>query len=143
MRPSRAGGRPGEANPDFLNARLFAEETLAPFRDVFREHSGPFLLQFPPAPRSLRIAPPVFAAKLERFLAELPRDFRYAVELRDPALLTDDYRRPGHARIAQSQLVTAMPMRGGAGGRSRSTRRSPLPCSACCYRRDDLCERRL
>ena len=111
-RPSRAGGRPGEANPDFFNARLFADETLAPFREVFREHTGPFLLQFPPAPRSLRMAPPAFAERLERFLGELPTDFRYAVELRDPALLTDAYRRAlaAHGAAHVYNYVTAMPM---------------------------------
>ncbi|MEO8349694.1 MAG: DUF72 domain-containing protein [Acidobacteriota bacterium] len=111
-RPSRAGGRPGEANPDFLNARLFADETLAPFRDVFREHTGPFVLQFPPAPRAVRLAPPVFAEKLERFLGELPSDFLYAVELRDPTLLTADYRAAlaAHGAAHVYNYVTAMPM---------------------------------
>jgi uncharacterized protein YecE (DUF72 family) len=111
-RPSRAGGRPGESNPDFLNARLFADEILGPFRDVFCEHTGPFLLQFPPAPRALRIPPPAFAERLERFLADLPRDFRYAVELRDPALLTSDYREAlaAHGAAHVYNYVTAMPM---------------------------------
>ena len=111
-RPSRAGGRPGEANPDFLNARLFADETLAPFRAVFREHTGPFLLQFPPAPRAVRLAPPAFAERLERFLRELPTDFRYAVELRDPTLLTADYRAAlaAHGAAHVYNYVTAMPM---------------------------------
>jgi uncharacterized protein YecE (DUF72 family) len=111
-RPSRAGGRPGEANPDFLNARLFADETLAPFREVFREHTGPFLLQFPPAPRALKLPPPVFAERLERFLADLPKDFRYAVELRDPELLTANYRAAlaAHGAAHVYNYVTAMPM---------------------------------
>ncbi|MDQ5857417.1 MAG: DUF72 domain-containing protein [Acidobacteriota bacterium] len=111
-RPSRSGGPPGEANPDFLNARLFADETLGPFRDVFREHTGPFVLQFPPAPRSVRMAPPAFAEKLERFLADLPTDFRYAVELRDPALLTANYRDAlaAHGVAHVYNYVTAMPM---------------------------------
>lgn len=111
-RPTRAGGRPGEANPDFLNARLFADETLAPFRSVFREHTGPFLLQFPPAPRSWKLAPPLFAERLERFLSELPPDFRYAVELRDPELLTADYRTAlsAHGVAHVYNYVTAMPM---------------------------------
>jgi uncharacterized protein YecE (DUF72 family) len=111
-RPARSGGRPGEANPDFLNARLFVDEMLGPFGEVFREHTGLFLLQFPPAPRSLTMAPPVFAARLERFLADLPTDFRYAVELRDPALLTDEYRRAlaAHGAAHVYNYVTAMPM---------------------------------
>lgn len=111
-RPSRAGGGPGEANPDFLNARLFADETIAPFREVFREHTGPFLLQFPPAPRAVRLTPPAFAEKLERFLSDLPTDFRYAVELRDPTLLTADYRKAlaAHGAAHVYNYVTAMPM---------------------------------
>ncbi len=110
--PSRSGGRPGEANPDFLNAQLFADETLAPFREVFREHTGPFLIQFPPAPRAVRMAPPAFAEKLGRFLADLPTDFHYAVELRDPALFTADYREAlsAHGVAHVYNYVTAMPM---------------------------------
>jgi uncharacterized protein YecE (DUF72 family) len=97
-----------------LNARLFEDEMLEPFGEVFREHTGPFILQFPPAPRSLRMPAPAFAAKLERFLADLPKDFRYAVELRDPALLTSDYGAAlaAHGAAHVYNYVTAMPMPG-------------------------------
>jgi uncharacterized protein YecE (DUF72 family) len=110
--PARSGGRSGEANPEFLNARLFEDETIAPFREVFREHTGPFILQFPPAPRSLRIAGPAFADRLGRFLGDLPKDFRYVVELRDPALLTREYRDAlaAHGAAHVYNYVTAMPM---------------------------------
>jgi uncharacterized protein YecE (DUF72 family) len=113
-RPARSGGRPGEPNPEFLNARLFEDEMLAPFLEVFREHAGPFILQFPPAPRSLRMPAPAFAEKLESFLADLPKDFRYAVELRDPTLLTSDYRDAlaAHGAAHVYNYVTAMPMPG-------------------------------
>ncbi len=105
---------PGQraANPDFLRPERFLEEMVQPFRSAFAEHAGPFLLQFPPAGAERRDQPAAFAAKLGRFLAALPRDFRYAVELRDPALLTADYR----AVLAQAgaghvyNYVTAMPM---------------------------------
>jgi uncharacterized protein YecE (DUF72 family) len=112
VRPARAGGSRAEPNPDFLNATLFEDEMLGPFREVFRDHAGPFLLQFPPAPRSLRVAPPVFAEKLERFLSSLPKDFRYTVELRDPTLLTADYGRAlaAHGVAHVYNYVTAMPM---------------------------------
>jgi uncharacterized protein YecE (DUF72 family) len=110
--PARSGGRSGQPNPEFLNARLFEDETIAPFREVFRDHTGPFILQFPPAPRSLRIAGPAFAERLERFLGELPKNFRYAVELRDPALLTREYRDAlaAHGAAHVYNYVTAMPM---------------------------------
>lgn len=112
VRPARSGGARNEPNPDFLNARLFEDEVLGPFREVFFEHTGPFVLQFPPAPASLRPRPEEFAAKLERFLGALPRDFRYAIELRDPRLLTTEYRDAlaAHGAAHVHNYVTAMPM---------------------------------
>lgn len=108
---SRAAGR--GANPDFLNPRLFVDEMIGPFGEVFREHTGPFVLQFPPAPASLSPRPSEFAEKLDRFLGALPpAAFRYAVELRDASLLTPEYRgvlaRHGAAHVLN--YVTAMPM---------------------------------
>jgi len=100
------------ANPDFLEPRKFLDEVIAPFREVFAGHAGPFILQFPPSSLSRRLSPEPFAAKLERFLSALPRDFRYAVELRDPALLSESYRRAlastGAAHVYN--YVTRMPM---------------------------------
>ncbi len=103
-----------EPNPDFLNARRFEEEMLLPFREEFAEHTGPFLLQFPPAPRETRLAPGAFAAALDRFLDELPREFHYGVELRDPALLTTEYRRVllRHGAAHVYNAATGMPMPG-------------------------------
>jgi len=110
--PARSKGAPKGANPDFLNPRLFVDEMLGPFGEVFREHTGPFVFQFPPAPASLSPRPLEFAEKLDRFLDALPADFRYAVELRDASLLTPEYRsvlaRHGAAHVLN--YVTAMPM---------------------------------
>ena len=111
--PARVKGAPKGANPDFLNPRSFVDEMVGPFGELFREHTGPFLLQFPPAPGgSRKMRPAEFAEKLDRFLAALPRDFRYAVELRDPSLLTTDYRRAlaAHGAAHVYNYVTAMPM---------------------------------
>ena len=106
----RSGGR--ERNPDFLSASRLIDELIGPFSEFFREHTGPFLLQFPQAPPEHRLAPRDFAEKLDRFLGALPRDFSYAVELRDATLLTDDYRRALAAhRVAHVyNFATAMPM---------------------------------
>ena len=111
-RPARKGGAKGEGNPDFLNAALFEEEVLGVFREVFRDHAGPFILQFPPAGSSPPAAPAAFAERLDRFLAALPSDFRYAVELRDPKLLTREYRQvlAAHGVAHVFNYVTAMPM---------------------------------
>jgi len=100
------------ANPDFLRPERFVEEMVGPFRAAFADHAGPFLLQFPPAGAGRRERPAAFAAKLGRFLAVLPPGFRYAVELRDPSLLTEEYR----AALAEAgaahvyNYATAMPM---------------------------------
>jgi len=106
----RSGGR--EKNSDFLSATRLIDELVAPISESFREHTGPFLLQFPPAPPEHRLAPPEFAARLEQFLGALPRDFSYAVELRDAMLLTDAYRRAlaAHGAAHVYNFATAMPM---------------------------------
>jgi uncharacterized protein YecE (DUF72 family) len=100
------------ANPDYLNPSRFGEEMLDPFRAVFREHSGPFVLQFPPAPPGAGPAPEKFVQALDRFLEKLPRDFHYAVELREARLLTSEYRevllRHGVSHVYN--LATAMPL---------------------------------
>ena len=105
---------PGQraANPDFLQPERFVEEMVEPFRAGFAGHTGPFLLQFPPAGAGHRDPPAAFAAKLGRFLTALPRDFRYAVELRDPTLLTDEYRvaLAGAGASHVYNYATAMPM---------------------------------
>lgn len=116
LRSSSGGGGGGGGarveNPTFLDPETFEEETLRVFRDAFFAHSGPFLLQFPPAPRGRGPAPSEFAQRLDRFLSELPRDFRYAVELREERLLTSEYRRVLSARGAAHvyNAATAMPM---------------------------------
>jgi uncharacterized protein YecE (DUF72 family) len=110
--PARAKGSPKGANPDFMNPQLFVDEVIGPFGDVFRDHTGPFVLQFPPTPAGIRPRPEDFAEKLDRFLAALPPEFRYATELRDASLVTADYRRAiaAHGVAHVYNYVTAMPM---------------------------------
>lgn len=82
---------PPQPNPDYLSiARLHADLLDACAR-AFEEHVGPIVLEFPRAPRALRPTPTAFARDLARFLAELPRGFSWAVELRDRSLLTPAY----------------------------------------------------
>jgi uncharacterized protein YecE (DUF72 family) len=85
-------GASSAINPDFLSAERFIKELLLPFALVFQEHAGPFILEFPPFPRHERLEPADFVQRLDRFLARLPREFEYAVELRDARLLTPAYR---------------------------------------------------
>jgi len=87
-------GAPGQqvSNPDFLSVERLTADLLAPCAAVFRDHTGPILLEFPPFPRQQRLSPQDFHRRLDRFLAALPREFEYAIELRDVRLLTPVYR---------------------------------------------------
>lgn len=110
VRSGPAGSR--GPNPGFLDPRVFEEEMLDPFREAFLEHTGPFLLQFPPVPRGAGPSPAEFAQRLDAFLAALPRELSYAIELREERLLTDEYRRVLASRGAAHvyNAATAMPM---------------------------------
>jgi uncharacterized protein YecE (DUF72 family) len=105
-------GVAGERNPEFLSAERFMETMGQPFLDVFREHTGPFVFEFPPVPPAHRLAPAAFAARLDAFLAQLPRTLSYAVELRDRALLTPEYRAvlAAHGVAHTYNYWTAMPL---------------------------------
>lgn len=84
--------RAGERNEDFLSVPRFAEEMLSPLLDELGHKTGPVLLEFPPLPPEARLKPIEFAEALDDFLAELPREMPFAVELRDRTLFTEDYR---------------------------------------------------
>lgn len=88
-------GPPGSdtPNPDFMSVTRLIEEQLLPFHVAFANHTGPFILEFPPFGRQSRMQPSEFLARLDQFLEQLPREFQYAVELRDQRLLTNEYRR--------------------------------------------------
>lgn len=79
----------GMRNPDFLNADLFKDSVLGPYGRAFRDHAGSFVFEFQ-SMRGKDLPDPLqWADQLDDFLGALPRDFRYAVELRNPELLTD------------------------------------------------------
>lgn len=85
----RSGNRAGLLNPDFLNADLFLESVLAPYARVFHDHAGCFVFEFQAMRGKDRPEPAAWAGQLDAFFRKLPKDFRYAVELRTPELLTD------------------------------------------------------
>jgi uncharacterized protein YecE (DUF72 family) len=86
---ARWGNLAGLRNPDFLNAQLFKDAVLLPYARAFRDHAGCFVFEFQ-AMRGKDL-PDVgaWAEELSGFLAQLPADYRYAVELRNPELLHD------------------------------------------------------
>jgi uncharacterized protein YecE (DUF72 family) len=85
---ARYGAKAGQVNPRFLDASLFNDLVLTPYREAhFEAHTGPFIFEFQrhglPADEFLR--------RLDGFLAALPKDFRYAVEIRNSGLLGPAY----------------------------------------------------
>lgn len=84
-------GAPQGRNADFLNPEHFLEAVLPPFVQQFSSRMGPFVFEFPAVPKVHRGSPAEFAERLERFFEALPAGYPYAVELRDPALLTRAY----------------------------------------------------
>jgi uncharacterized protein YecE (DUF72 family) len=106
--PERGSSEP---NPGFLSPDAFVEDLLDPVSRAFSGHGGPFILQFPPMLRRAALPASDFVDGLDRFLDALPKDFCYAVELRDRALLTGPYvrvlARHGVAHVYNSW--TAMP----------------------------------
>ena len=83
----RYGKKMGQANPAFLDADRFLEQVLPPYSEAFGTHTGPFLFEFQ------RTGPDrdTFLPQLDRFFSRLPKDFSYAVEVRDVSLLTPEY----------------------------------------------------
>jgi uncharacterized protein YecE (DUF72 family) len=103
---------PARPNPDFLSIARLEQDLLAPLAAGFAAHTGPIVIEFPPGPRDAPLPPARFVEALDRFLDALPREFSYAVEIRDPALLTTEYaavlRRHGVAHTFN--YWSAMPM---------------------------------
>ncbi len=85
---ARYGAKAGQPNPRFLNAKLFNEFVLTPYREAkFEPHAGPFLFEF----QRHGMSTDEFCSRLDGFFGQLPQDFRYAVEIRNAGLLGPDY----------------------------------------------------
>ncbi len=109
LKPERGSNEP---NPDFLSAERFIDDLLEPVAGSFRAHAGPFVLQFPPLLRRSGLDRAVFVEGLDRFLGGLPREFQYAVEVRDRTVLGGDYARvlSRHGAAHVYSAWTAMPL---------------------------------
>lgn len=99
-RDRRWGALAGKLNPDFLNAALFIDAVLAPYARAFGDHAGCFVFEFQPMRGTDRPAAAQWAEELDAFLSKLPTEFRYAVELRNPELLT-----PLHGAVLKQRGV--------------------------------------
>jgi uncharacterized protein YecE (DUF72 family) len=84
----RYGVKAGQPNARFLDAQLFKDLVLTPYREAkFEPHTGPFIFEF----QRHGISTEEFVEKLDGFFRQLPKDFRYAVEIRNAGLLGADY----------------------------------------------------
>jgi len=96
----RWGNLTGMQNPDFLNAALFREAVLEPYARVFKDHAGCFVFEFQTMRGKDLPSVGAWVQQLDVFLRELPRGFRYAVELRNPELLE-----PAHGAVLRRHGV--------------------------------------
>lgn len=86
---ARYGAHAGQPNPSFLDAQLFKDLVLTPFREAkFEPHTGPFLFEF----QRHGLTVEEFCSKLDTFFSQLPKEFNYAVEIRNAGLLGSTYR---------------------------------------------------
>jgi uncharacterized protein YecE (DUF72 family) len=87
----RYGANAGQGNPDFLNIGLFKDAVLSAYRNpAVMARTGPLVFQFAPfSERTMRYRE--FVDRLAEFLRQLPQDFQYAVEVRNPELFEAGY----------------------------------------------------
>jgi uncharacterized protein YecE (DUF72 family) len=89
-RHPRYGARAGDDNSSFMDAPLFQSaflDLLAPYQ----ARVAVLILEFGHLPRQCFAGTGAFLETLDPFLAALPRDFRYAVEIRNPEFLSPEY----------------------------------------------------
>jgi len=87
---ARYGKNKGKVNPDYLNPEIFINRVLSPYREVFSEHTGPFIFEF----QYLRMndkSLEQFCQDLDAFFEKLPNDFQYSVEIRNKNFLDPQY----------------------------------------------------
>ncbi len=81
-------GRPGATNPHHLDATAATNHFVEPCLEGLGEKAGVLVFQVSPLPPAWLADTPGWIARLGAFLSQLPKGPCYAVELRDPALVT-------------------------------------------------------
>lgn len=87
---ARFGARAGKGNVNFLNAELFRSAFLGSC-EGHREKVGPLIFEFSTFHKGDFEHGRDFMTALDRFLGELPRGWRYGVELRNKKWLVAEY----------------------------------------------------
>lgn len=78
-------------NPRFLDPRYATTDVVGPMMDGLGDKAGPLLFQFSPISPKAVGGRGRFLERLHGFLTALPNGPLYAIELRTPAFLDDDY----------------------------------------------------
>jgi uncharacterized protein YecE (DUF72 family) len=98
----RYGARAGVDNPGFLQLTMLDGMFLEPLRP-YRDRVAVLVIEFGTFPKGCYEHVTDFIAELDPFLARLPEDFRFAVEVRNPEFLGPEYfaclRRNGVAHV--------------------------------------------
>ena len=84
-------GAAARDNPTFLDARAAAAAFVQPAIAGLGSKAGPLVFQFPPLGRRLVADTPRLIARIAAFMTVLPRGPLYAVEVRDPELVTASF----------------------------------------------------
>jgi uncharacterized protein YecE (DUF72 family) len=87
---ARYGPQAGKDNEAFLDSRTLQEQFLGPLLP-YREQTAVLIFEFGTFSRRSFPETAQFLERLDPFLAALPREFRYGVEIRNPEFLDRDY----------------------------------------------------
>ena len=87
---ARYGPQAGKENDAFLDARMFREMFLRPLAP-YRRQTALLIFEFGTFSRRSFAEATEFLDRLDPFLTDLPAEFRYAVEIRNPEWLSPDY----------------------------------------------------
>jgi uncharacterized protein YecE (DUF72 family) len=86
----RYGAEAGKENESFLDAAMLQEMFLGPLLP-YRRKTAVLIFEFGTFARRSFADVAAFLERLDPFLAALPPEFRYAVEIRNPEFLVTDY----------------------------------------------------
>jgi uncharacterized protein YecE (DUF72 family) len=87
---ARYGQQAGKENEGFLDVRMLREMFLRPL-EKYREKTALLIFEFGAFGRRSFAELAEFLRRLDPFLSALPREFRYAIEIRNPEFLEKDY----------------------------------------------------
>ncbi len=103
---------PGSDPDRLLDPGWASDVVVGPLVEELGEGLGAVLFQFPPVPAEAFGGPRAFAERLYRFLRDLPPEIPYAVELRTPGLVSEDYvqalvhGRATHAYVVHPEMIS-------------------------------------